>query len=258
MNGLGNDYIIIDTRFQRVDEPQSLALKLSDRHFSIGGDGIVLIGESKVSDFSMRMFNPDGSEAEMCGNAIRCVGKYLYDTKATQKTFVSIQTKAGIKALELIVVGKTAIGAMVNMGEVKVNLTPIAVSACNRTIVGYAVNVGNPHFVVFVDAFCEDIMRVGKEISENESVFPMRTNVEFVLRDVINDKIVMRVYERGTGETLACGTGACAAFFACYKKKLVGETATVVLSGGELECYAVGNNVVLSGRADINFEGTIN
>jgi diaminopimelate epimerase len=260
MNGLGNDYIFINAMLEQVVDPENAARKLCDRHFSIGGDGLVLIDRGRSFDFSMRMFNADGGEAEMCGNAIRCVGKYLFDKGITDKTTLHIETKAGVKRLTLVSSAEGLVmGAAVNMGAVRFveSAKPIKVRAISRDFVGYNVTAGNPHFVIFVDSYFDGIMEEGKAISENTIVFPERTNVEFVLNKVENDEINMRVYERGTGETLACGTGAASAFFVCNSLDMVSDEAKVNLPGGQLDCYKKNEEIFIRGKAEYNFEGEV-
>lgn len=257
MNGLGNDYIYINATEIDVENPNFLAIKLSDRHFGVGGDGLVLIKKSEKADFCMRMFNADGSESEMCGNAVRCVGKYVFDKGLTTKTTVKIETLAGIKEVKLKIRQNKVFSATVNMGYPSfIDLEPIKVAALDKTLCGYKVCVGNPHFVVFVDDFWKDMMRNGEEISNNTSVFPQKTNVEFA--KILDDgNIKMRVYERGSGETLSCGTGAIAVFFVANTIIKVKSLAKINLLGGTFFCEKTKKGYLLSGEVQTNFEGEI-
>ncbi len=257
MNGLGNDYIYINETEIDIENPSNLAIKLSDRHFGVGGDGIVLIKKSEKDDFRMRMFNSDGSESEMCGNAVRCVAKYVFDKGLTDKTTVKIETLAGIKEVELKIIDNNARFATVNMGyPMFMEHEIVTVDALDGTFFGYKVSVGNPHFVIFVEDFWDGMMRYGENLSNNTAVFPQRTNVEFA--KIIDEKhIEMRVYERGTGETLSCGTGAIAVFFAANAVKNVDSVAEIRLPGGKLLCSKTDKGYLLSGEVETNFEGEI-
>lgn len=270
MHGLGNDYIYINCFEQEINEPSSLAKCLSDRHFGVGGDGIVLILPSSKCDFKMRMFNQDGSEAEMCGNAIRCVGKFVSDNKMTDKTNVSIETLAGIKNLELFTnnLGKV-VNVKVDMGEpiLESKLIPV-LSDNNRCVdstvfVGEqsfditCVSMGNPHGVIFVDDVDNfPVEEIGMQL-ENHEIFPNKANIEFV--EVLDqNKIKMRVWERGSGETLACGTGACACVVAGVLKGLCSRETKVLLRGGELLInWNEDNHVYMTGSATKVFDGEI-
>lgn len=226
MQGLGNDYVYIDAIHQTIENESSLAQFVSNRHFGIGSDGLILIRESKVADFKMRMFNSDGSEAEMCGNGIRCVGKFVYDKGLTDKTTVTIETLAGIKTLKLNVENGQVQTVRVDMGEPILAPEKIPVIAKEEPVKNLKVKVaskefnftcvsmGNPHAITVVDNVKNfEVEKYGK-ILEVEPVFPQKINVEFVqIQD--RETIKMRVWERGSGETLACGTGACATAVAC-------------------------------------------
>lgn len=263
MNGLGNDYIFVDTLSERICNPCETAVRLSDRHRGIGGDGLVLIGRADNADFSMRIFNSDGSEGEMCGNALRCVGKYVYDNGLTDKLELTVATKAGIRELTLKKSNGKVECASANIGKAVAGHKQDGRFECNLVVRGteyrcYCVSVGNPHCVIFVDDFFDGIMEVGREISENTEAFPERTNVEFVLRDASNGCLTMRVYERGSGETLACGTGAAASFYASYRLNAVGREAVVRLPGGDLHCRLNDRDeIIITGRAELNFVGEI-
>lgn len=268
MHGLGNDYIYVDcTNNRMLDNPSEISKKVSDRHFGIGSDGLILICDSDKCDFKMRMFNADGSEAEMCGNGIRCVGKYVYDFGLTNKVNVTIETKAGIKKLGLNVENGKVKTVTVDMGEPILDKDSIPVIPNNgkyvelkvidKEFIFTPVSMGNPHAITFinnVDSF--DIDKYGK-IVESDSHFPNKTNVEFI---EILDKnhIKMRVYERGTGETLACGTGACASVVASFLNKLTDRTVNVRLLGGSLNInYNEDGHVYMTGEATTVFNGEI-
>lgn len=269
MHGLGNDYIYVNALKEKVNNPSELAIRLSDRNFGIGGDGLVLIGASGSADFSMRMFNADGSEAEMCGNAIRCVAKFVRDKRLTNKPVVDISTLGGIKRIELITDTEGVVtGATVDMGEPKLEAAQIPADLGSGRIVDYplevdgkeyrvtCVNMGNPHCVVFVDdTKAVNIEKIGPKF-ENHTAFPRRINTEFVKVNSRND-IDMRVWERGSGETLACGTGACASVVACVLNGLTDNKVTVHLLGGDLYIEYNGT-VLMRGGAVTVFEGEIN
>ena len=271
MHGAGNDYIYFDCFKQKIENPNELSVALSDRHFSIGGDGIVMICPSDVADAKMRMFNIDGSEGKMCGNAIRCVAKFLYDKGICKKDKISIETLSGIKYLDLTVENGKVTQVTVDMGKAILNPKEIPVNFDGETAIKRkavidgkeytvtCVSMGNPHCVVFDDANPDDIdlHNIGPKFEKNE-LFPEQVNTEFV--KVIDDKTLkMRVWERGSGETLACGTGACATVVAAvengYCKK--GETVKVILTGGELFIKYTDETVFMTGPAAIAFEGSV-
>ena len=269
MQGLGNDYIYIDATKIRIKNPNMLAKYMSDRHFGVGADGLILILPSSKADFSMRMFNADGSEAEMCGNGIRCVAKFVYDKCLTDKKIITVDTKAGIKTLTLNVVGKYVDTVKVDMGIPKyesecipvISNTKIAknlkIEILDKIFDVTCVSMGNPHTVIFVDDVDSfDVKKYGELIEKNE-MFPQRTNVEFVeIKD--NSNIKMRVWERGTGETLACGTGACASVVACVLNGLTSRNVRVKLLGGNLDVlYNDNNHVYMTGPAKTVFEGKL-
>lgn len=265
MNGLGNDYIFVDTAIYNIENPRESAKKLSDRHRGIGGDGLVLIGRSGEADFSMRIFNADGSEGEMCGNALRCLGKYVYEKGLTEKTELTVLTKAGIKRMTLNVVDGAVGCVNANIGKPLIGYGggpkeefKRLIEVGGKSFIGYCVSIGNPHCVIFVKRFFDDIMEIGREISENTRYFPNRTNVEFVLEDSSCDILTMRVYERGSGETMACGTGAAASFYVANLLDIVGNGAIVRLPGGDIRCEKnAEGEVIISGPAEFNFEGEI-
>jgi diaminopimelate epimerase len=268
MHGLGNDYIYINCFTETVAQPNNLAISMSDRHFGVGGDGIVLIMPSEIADARMRMFNADGSEAEMCGNAIRCVGKYLYDRGIVPKQELTIETKAGIKKLQLTLDGSTAILVRVDMGEPVLQSDVIPVTGEPRRIVGEpvaaagheyrytAVSMGNPHAVIFVPEITDDQVLKDGPLLEVHPFFPKKINVEFVT--VLSKELLqMRVWERGSGETLACGTGASATVVAAVLNQLTGRRVTVKLLGGDLiiEWDETTNHVFMTGPAVEVFDG---
>lgn len=269
MHGAGNDYIYIDGSKYNIDNPGSFAKEISDRHFGIGSDGLVLILPSEICDFKMRMFNSDGSEAEMCGNASRCVGKYVYDKRLTDKNEITLETNAGIKRLSLFVSDGYVSSVKVDMGEPVLHGRLIPVSSDAEKVVsvplevnGKEINVtcvsmGNPHAVVFCDNITdEDVLVTGKMI-ETHPFFPKRANVEFCRIDDRNN-ITMRVWERGAGETLACGTGACASLVSAVLNGLTEREATVHLLGGDLKIkWGKDNHIYMTGPAVTVFEGEL-
>ncbi len=272
MQGTGNDYIYFNLFEKKIDNPSDLSIKLSDRHFGVGGDGIVLIGPSTEGDFSMRMFNADGSEAEMCGNASRCVAKYLYERGLTKKREIALDTKAGIKYLQLFIDPQTDTveRVRVNMGKAAFSSQSIPVISelpevidQPLTIAGKefritCVSMGNPHTVIFMSGIDKlKIDEIGPKI-ENHPMFPQRTNVEFI-EVVDRDTFKMRVWERGSGETLACGTGACASVVAGVINDYCDTRVTVQLKGGDLEIEwdKIHNQVYLTGDAHFVFKGEI-
>jgi diaminopimelate epimerase len=270
MHGLGNDYIYVNCFKEKVENPSEVSKVLSDRHFGVGSDGLVLILPSHIADFRMRMFNSDGSEAEMCGNAIRCVGKYVYDNGMTDRTVVTIETLAGIKELHMQVNNGRVKTVRVDMGEPILDPKMIPVDSKKDKIVAEplivgdetysitCVSMGNPHAVTYVeklDGFPVD--KIGP-LAETHPMFPKRTNVEFVR--VLDKKTVsMRVWERGAGETLACGTGACAVLVSSVLNGLTERAATVKLLGGDLfiEWNEQDNHVYMTGPATKVFEGEV-
>ena len=271
MHGLGNDYVYMDAINQKIENRSELAKFVSDRHFGIGGDGLILICPSEVADFRMQMFNQDGSEAEMCGNGIRCVGKFVYDKGLTNKENITIETLAGIKKLEMKVKESKVETVKVDMGEPILDAEKIPVvfpkspvkdlklNILDKKFIFTCVSMGNPHSVTFIDEDVEkfDIQKYGK-IIEVDKTFPNKTNVEFV--NIIDNKTLkMRVWERGTGETLACGTGACSVAVAGALNGFVSEKVTVCLLGGnlEIEWNKENNHVYMTGPATTVFEGQI-
>jgi diaminopimelate epimerase len=268
MHGTGNDYVYIDCFEQNVDNPQELAVKVSDRHKGIGSDGLILIMPSMICDFRMRMFNADGSEAQMCGNGSRCVGKYVYDKGYTNKRKITLETLAGIKTLELFPVDGKVEKVKVDMDSPVLNVKNIPAVWPERELINRiidfepekyavtAVSMGNPHAVIFTENIDSlDLETVGKKI-ENHPMFPERVNVEFV-EILSSSHAKMRVWERGSGETQACGTGACAVGVAGVLNNKLERKSTVSLLGGDLEIEWNENNshVYLTGEAVTVFEG---
>ena len=271
MQGCGNDYIYIDCMENMVSSPESLSVYMSDRHFGVGGDGIVLIAPSKVADCRMIMFNLDGSEGMMCGNAIRCVAKYMYDERGHKKRHMKIETKSGIKSLELMTSGGVVVRVKVDMGKAELNPPKIPCTLPGDTAINVPVNIdgdqynitavsmGNPHAVVFTDRVdVLDLNTIGPKFEYSTDIFPERVNTEFV--KVIDDHTLkMRVWERGSGETMACGTGACATVVAACENGFCrkGEDIRVILKGGDLIIRYTDEAVFMTGNCDKVFEGTM-
>jgi diaminopimelate epimerase len=275
MQGCGNDYVYVDGAKEKIlhDEKPELVRKLSDRHFGVGGDGVIFINPSSEADFEMEMYNSDGSRGEMCGNGIRCVAKYVYDKGLTDKKDITIISGGSVKYLKLTTEGEGrghVSLVRVNMGTpiLEPKLIPVVadgdvvvsepITAGGKTYNMTCVSMGNPHAVIFMDKVDElDIEKLGPYF-ENHDRFPNRTNTEFV--QIIDRKTVfMRVWERGSGETLACGTGCCATAVACILNGLTDDSITVKLLGGELqiEWERDENTVYMTGPATIVFEGEI-
>ena len=274
MHGCGNDYIYIDCFKETVKDEKQAAIFLSDRHFGVGGDGIILIKKGKTADFEMVMYNADGSRAEMCGNAIRCVAKYVFDNGYTDKTSFSVESMGAVKYIDVNVENGVVVSAKVDMGapilkgeDIPVNIHKDKV-VCEKITVGgrefdmTCVSMGNPHAVMFIDESPKDfdLNYYGALFEKNTDVFPNRVNAEFAK---VTDKnnIEMRVYERGTGETLACGTGACATAVAAMLNGLVDHDVTIHLLGGDLKIYWSGkeeDSVIMTGPAAYVFTGEIN
>lgn len=270
MEGLGNDYVYVNCFRETVDNPSEVAKKVSDRHFGIGSDGLILIRPSEVADFRMDMYNADGSQAEMCGNGIRCVAKYVYDYGLTDKTSISIETLAGIKYLDLQVTdGKVSL-ITVNMGSPELVPDKIPVISDSKRVVDEPIEVdgtiykmtcvsmGNPHCIVFVEDTASFPLETVGPLFENHERFPKRVNTEFI--QLLDRKTVnMRVWERGSGETLACGTGACASAVACILNGLTENEITLHLLGGDLVVRwdQEENLVYMTGPARVVFDGEI-
>jgi len=270
MHGIGNDYIYFDCTEKVIDNPEELSVRLSDRHKGVGGDGIVLIMKSDIADFRMRMFNADGSEGKMCGNATRCIGKFVYDKGLTNKKEITLETLSGIKYLTLKTENGKVKEVTVDMGKVSFESTEIPIDADGefvkreiivdgKTYEATGVNVGNPHCVVFVnDTDSFPLHTVGPKF-ENHPLFPERINTEFV-KIIDETTLQMRVWERGSGETMACGTGACATAAAAVKNGICkAETEiTVKLLGGDLKIVVKNDKTVfMTGPAEFVFEGEL-
>ena len=270
MHGLGNDYVYIDAINQKIENESSLAKFVSNRHFGIGSDGLILICKSEIADFKMRMFNSDGSQAEMCGNGIRCVGKFVYDKGLTNKTTVKIETLAGIKTLILNTKDGKVETARVDMGEPILEAEKIPVistekpvknlelEAENKKFKFTCVSMGNPHAITIVENTKEfDVEKYGK-VLEIDKAFPKKANIEFA-QIVDRQNINMRVWERGAGETLACGTGACATAVACNLNGLTDRKVNIELLGGTLniEWNETDNHVYMTGPAVTVFDGEL-
>jgi len=274
MHGLGNDFILVNSlngEFKNYSRFSYIAKKLCDRHFGIGADGLIFIFSSDVADLKMKIYNSDGSEAQMCGNGIRCFAKYVYENKITSKKKFTVETQAGIITPEIIINNEEILGIKVNMGIPKLQKSDIPVKGSNDLPMinellqiesGYQVNVtcvsmGNPHCTIFVDNVKSKLVKeLGPKI-ENHPIFPEKTNVEFI--QILNNKeLNFRVWERGVGETLACGTGACAALVAGVLNKKVERQAVIHLPGGDLNIEWPENGpVFMSGPAELVFEGKI-
>ena len=268
MHGCGNDYVYVNLFEEKIDNPAELSIKVSDRHFGIGSDGLITIGPSDVADFRMRIYNADGSEAEMCGNGIRCVAKYVYDHKMTDKTEISVESGAGIKYLTLFVEQGKVEQVRVDMGEPILEPAQIPVLAegdkvvdepievCGKTWNMTCVSMGNPHAVVFVDNVADfEIEKYGPHFEKHER-FPKRTNTEFV-EIISREEINMRVWERGSDETWACGTGTCASVMACILNNRTDNKVLVHLRGGDLtiEYNDKTNHIFMTGPATEVFSG---
>jgi len=272
MHGIGNDYVYVNCFKETVSDPEKLSIFVSDRHFGVGSDGLVLIMPSDKADFRMRMFNADGSEGMMCGNATRCIGKYVYDNGMTDKTDITLETKSGIKKLKLFVKDGKVETVLVDMGKAVIKPADIPVRSELDTFISQKITVngreetvtcvsmGNPHCVLFTDTPVDtiELEKIGPYF-ENHELFPERINTEFA--NVLDDHTVkMRVWERGSGETWACGTGACAtAVAAClngYCKQ--GEEITLKLRGGDLSItYKEDGTVLMRGPAAKVFDGEL-
>ena len=271
MHGIGNDYVYVNCFEESVKNPAEVSKFVSDRHFGIGSDGLILISPSAIADFRMNIYNADGSQAEMCGNGIRCVAKYVYDYGLTDKTEISVETLAGIKYLRLQIENGKVASVEVNMGAPILEPKEIPVAVEESPVVNVPVEVkgkiyhmtcvsmGNPHVIIFMNNVKDlDIEAIGPYF-ENHTVFPKRTNTEFV--EVLDRNTVnMRVWERGSDETLACGTGACATTVACILNNKTEDEVTVHLLGGDLKIRwdRENNQVYMTGPATVVFDGEIN
>ena len=269
-HGIGNDYIYFDCMRGEIAEPEKLAIKLSDRHFGIGGDGIILLCASDKADCRMRMFNADGSEGKMCGNGIRCVGKLAHDLGYVKGGNCTVETLSGIKKLEFFTGEDGKVESVrVDMGAPILDGKSVPSTIDGEKVVGYPlevggktygvtlVSMGNPHCVVFADPDTTDVEGLGRQF-ENHPAFPDRINTEFV-KVTARNKLKMRVWERGSGETFACGTGACASAVAAVLNGFadMDVPVTVSLLGGELQIEYTGRTVYMTGRATLVFTGDI-
>ena len=270
MQGIGNDYVYVNCFREQVENPSQVAIKVSDRHFGVGSDGLILIKPSDVADFEMEMYNADGSQGAMCGNGIRCVAKYVYDYHLTDKTSISVNTKSGIKYLDLTVEDGKVKEVKVNMGAPILNTAEIPMIYGKEQVIAQplninqnlyevtAVSMGNPHVIVYMeDVKNLEIEEVGPYF-EKSSVFPESVNTEFV-RVIDRNTVEMRVWERGSGETLACGTGACAVAVACILNGYTEDQVTVKLLGGDLKIFwdREADLVYMTGPAEVVFDGEI-
>ena len=270
MHGIGNDYVYVNCLEETVEDPAAVSRLVSDRHFGIGSDGLILICPSERADFEMKMYNPDGSRSPMCGNGIRCVGKYVHDRGLTDKETITIDTLAGVKTLTLTVRDGVTESIRVDMGEPILTPAEIPVTGEGDRFVEVpvdveglkvavtAVSMGNPHAVIFTENVLDlDLREIGP-LFENHPLFPERTNTEFV--EVLDRQTLrMRVWERGTGETLACGTGACATLVAGVLGGKCDREATLKLLGGDLHIQwdSETNHVFMTGPAEFVFDGEI-
>ena len=271
MQGIGNDYVYVNCFKETVEDPKTTAIKVSDRHFGIGSDGLILIKPSEVADFQMDMYNADGSRGAMCGNGIRCVAKYAYDYGIVDKTDIAVETKAGIKYLHLTLKDGKVSEVRVNMGAPILEAVKIPIVSEKEQVIDESlevegkeyyitgVSMGNPHAVIFLDYSPEELEleKIGPSF-ENHKRFPDRINTEFV--HVLNRNTVeMRVWERGSGETMACGTGACAVAVASILNGFTEDEVTVKLLGGELKIFwdRKENLVYMTGPATTVFDGEI-
>lgn len=270
MEGCGNDYVYVNGFTTRLENPNKVSEIVSDRHFGVGSDGLIVINPSEVADFKMSMYNADGSEGKMCGNGIRCVAKYVYDNKMTDKKTITVETLSGIKTLVLNVENETVKTVRVDMGRPVILAKEVPVISDRKEVIDESllvdgkeyritcVSMGNPHAVTFVDDTDNlEIEKIGPQFENNE-IFPDRINTEFI-QLIDRNTIKMRVWERGSGETLACGTGACASVVACVLNGLTENKVTVKLTGGDLliEYNRDEDTVYMTGPAKIVFTGNI-
>ncbi len=268
MHGTGNDYVYVNCFEEHIDDPAALAVAVSRQHFGVGSDGLILICPSDVADFEMKMFNADGSQAEMCGNGIRCVGKYVYDRGLTDKTTFTVMTGAGLKILRVRVAQGKARSIRVDMGAPELRPALIPVDIPGEKVLGHpltvagvtydihCVSMGNPHCIIFVeDVDLVDVEGVGRML-ENHPIFPNRANIEFV-QVISRDHLRMRVWERGSGETLACGTGACASLVAAVLTGRANRQVAMDLLGGtlDLDWNFEDSHVYQEGPATFVFDG---
>lgn len=259
MQAAGNDFVVIDQMENEFEYDLPILAKfLCNRHYGVGADGIILVDKSEVADFKMRIFNFDGTEAEMCGNGIRCLAKYVFEKNKTNQNKFCVETLAGVKQVELEVENQTVLSVKVNMGEAEIENLSYIIEIDDKQYKLYSISMGNPHAVCFVkDVEHFEVEKLGP-IFENYKYFPNKTNVEFV--EILDDKnIKVRVWERGVGETNSCGTGACASSMVAMNERLVGNQVTVNLKGGKLQVQydKINHFVELIGPAERVFEGEI-
>lgn len=270
MHGIGNDYVYVNCFKETVENPSEVAIKVSNRHFGIGSDGLILIKPSEVADGKMEMYNADGSQGAMCGNGIRCVAKYMYDYGITDKTSISVETKSGIKYLDLTLKNGKVDTVKVNMGAPILRASEIPVVSEKEQVISEPVTVdgkewkitcvsmGNPHAITYIDDVKHlEIEKIGPKF-ENHEIFPDRVNTEFV-HVIDRNTVEMRVWERGSGETYACGTGACAVAVSSILNGLTEEEVTVKLLGGDLKIFwdRQENRIYMTGSATTVFDGEI-
>lgn len=272
MHGCGNDYVYVNAFDEKVQDESAAAVYVSDRHFGIGSDGLIFIKPSKIADFQMAMYNADGSRSEMCGNGIRCVAKYVYDTGMTDQTHLSIESMGKVKYIDLFVKDGKVDSVQVDMGAPVLQSSAVPVVSAREQVINEAlevdgaqyqmtcVSMGNPHCVVFIDEAVQDfdLMKIGPQF-ETHPRFPKKVNAEFA-RVLDRKTIEMRVWERGTGETLACGTGSCATAVAAILNGLCDHDVTIRLLGGDLQIHWSGcaqDSVMMTGPATTVFSGEI-
>ena len=287
MHGCGNDYVYVNGFEEKIDNPEEVSIKVSDRRFGIGSDGLIIIKPSEKADFFMDMYNADGSRGKMCGNGIRCVAKYVYDNKMTDKTSVAIETLSGIKYIDLTIKDGKAVSAKVDMGAPVLEAGKIPVNVASKAFTALpwddrknptedeaiisrkvyeggrvseitCVSMGNPHVIMFVEDVENAPVHEFGPIMENSEIFPEKANIEFV-RVISDSEIRMRVWERGSGETWACGTGACASVVACVLNNKTGDEVLVHMNGGDvvIKYDRERNTVFMNGPAETVFTGEI-
>ena len=269
MHGCGNDYVFINLFEEKIDNQKMISKKISDRHYGIGSDGLITIGPSNNADFKMCIYNSDGSEAEMCGNGIRCVGKYVFDNGLTNKNKITIETLSGIKELKLNIINDKVNTIEVDMGIPLIKSKDIPTVIDRNIIVSEEVKIdenifnitcvsmGNPHTILFVNDITKIEIEKYGELIENSKLFPNKTNVEFV-KVISRDEISMRVWERGSKETWACGTGACAAVTACVLNGKTDNQVLVHLRGGDIKVtYDINEHIIMEGEAKTVYVGEI-
>jgi len=270
MQGIGNDYVYVNCFEENIENPPELSIAISDRHFGVGSDGLIMIMPSPVADARMRIFNADGSEAQMCGNGIRCVAKYLYECGIKKSDRLTIETAAGIKTIELTTASGNVTQVKVEMGSPGLLRNEIPMLGENEQVIDVplqvndtvlnitCVSMGNPHCITFVDDVDSVDLNVTGKAIENHELFPERINAHFV-QQISADKVKMRTWERGSGETLACGTGAVATGVACVLNKLTERVINTQLPGGELTVeWTEDNKTYMTGPAEFVFTGLWN